>query len=85
MMLWNSYPNHTENRKYYPERFTWLCNCIRDMMHSDMCYLLYSQRDQSTLLSTSDILVSDDFVPLKKRDFDQIRNMIELRPSPPNT
>ena len=70
---------HTENRKYYPERFTWLCNCIRDMMHSDMCYLLYSQRDQSTLLSTSDILVSDDFVPLKKRDFDQIRNMIELR------
>lgn len=36
-----------------PERFEALCNNMRDIMHCDVCYLLYSQRDQTELLSNS--------------------------------
>lgn len=36
-----------------PERFDELCCRMRDIMDSDVCYLLYSQRDQTELLSNS--------------------------------
>ena len=36
-----------------PEEFEELCCCMRDIMNSEMCYLLHSQRDQVALLSTS--------------------------------
>lgn len=36
-----------------PERFDEFCCCMRDIMESDVCYLLYSQRDQTELLSNS--------------------------------
>ena len=67
------------SRKEYPQYFTRLCNCIRDMFESDMCYLLYSQRDQSTLLCTSDLVAQESFQPLRKKEFDHIRNTIEQK------
>lgn len=36
-----------------PERFEEFCCRMRDIMQSDMCYLLYSQWDQTELLSNS--------------------------------
>lgn len=79
------------DRKDYPQRFTYLCNCIRQLLDADMCYLLYCQREQSTLLSTSDLLLPDpkvsdgrkppvsDFRLLEKQDFDRIRGFVQSK------
>lgn len=41
------------SKENIPERFDEFCCRMRDIMDSDMCYLLYSQRDQTELLSNS--------------------------------
>ena len=45
-------------KEFLPERFEVLCNRMRDIMHCDVCYLLYSQRDQTELLSNSSFPVT---------------------------
>lgn len=41
------------DRVKYPDAFERLCNCMRKTMDSEVCYLLYSQRNHIELLSTS--------------------------------
>lgn len=41
------------DRVKYPDVFERLCNCMRKTMDSEVCYLLYSQRNHIELLSTS--------------------------------
>ena len=41
------------DREEYPDAFERLCNCMRKTMDSEVCYLLYSQRNHIELLSTS--------------------------------
>lgn len=84
------------HKKEYPALFEELCNCILQALSSgkmsnrseeasvqqSMCYLLYAQRDQITLLSTSDYPAAeengfDSFSMLNRRDFDALRIEIE--------
>ena len=69
----------------YPDVFEYLCNSMRTIMGSSVCYLLYSQRNHIELLSTS-VFPADMFRgkssdeqtdrPLTENDFHRIRRHI---------
>ena len=69
----------------YPDVFEYLCNSMRRIMDSSVCYLLYSQRNHIELLSTS--VFPESMVcgnspeekpdrPLTENDFHRIRRHI---------
>ena len=69
----------------YPDVFEYLCNSLRRIMDSSVCYLLYSQRNHIELLSTS--VFPESMVslkspeekpdrPLTENDFHRIRRHI---------
>ena len=82
--------SHT--KELYPNQFEAVCDSMRDIMNSQVCYLLYSQRDQTQLLSMSSFPENMVFVPrdqeknrgdvtnrqLNQEDFDEIRTLIQL-------
>lgn len=51
-----------EKKERYPYLFEALCNSMREIMNSEICYLLYSQRDQIQMLSMSGF--PDDMVSI---------------------
>ena len=69
----------------YPDVFEYLCNSLRRIMDSSVCYLLYSQRNHIELLSTSvfpESMVSlkspeeKPEKPLTENDFHRIRRHV---------
>lgn len=69
----------------YPDVFEYLCNSMRRIMDSSVCYLLYSQRNHIELLSTSvfpESMVSGNSPeekpdkPLTENDFHRIRRHV---------
>lgn len=69
----------------YPDVFEYLCNSLRRIMDSSVCYLLYSQRNHIELLSTSvfpESMVSlkspeeKPDKPLTENDFHRIRRHV---------
>lgn len=58
-----------------PDRFEWLCDCMSDLMGSEICYIFYSQRDQTELLSMSSFpeeMISDTIT-----SYDELRTKIQ--------
>lgn len=77
--------SETLPQEEYPDIFEYLCNCMRRLMGSRVCYLLYSQRNHIELLSTS-VFPADMFQgsssdrqsnrPLTENDFHRIRRHV---------
>lgn len=65
------------NKERFPDLFESLCDCMRDVMDCKLCYLVYSQRDQTELLSMSSF--SGDMITqhLKHTDYNEIRTLIQ--------
>lgn len=64
-------------KENYSELFETLCDSMRDIMNCKVCYLLYSQRDQTELLSMSSFPEDMVFSQLRQSHFEEIRTSIE--------
>lgn len=77
----------TTSKEKVPGQFDEFCSRMRDIMDSDVCYLLYSQRDHTELLSNSSfpaVMVSPpqndkklDYTLLGQTEFDSLRLFIQ--------